>query len=192
MIKTDLEIIESAASTCTNCSLSTNRWYPVFAKGNPHSKLLICGMVPGPEENKMGLPFVGRAGILLDKILFRLMGNSAMGEVYITNIVKCALAPGIPLKQEWIDECVIYFIAQMSAVRPDVIITLGADATNALLGLPLNTRIGLTRGKVHTFYNTDLIPTYHPSYLVRGGGEKHIHYNTVLEDFELALLHIEE
>ena len=186
----DLKKIQDVASECTLCELFKGRNKPVFAKGNQYSKFMICGMVPGPEENKVGTPFIGRAGKLLDIILERI--DLTLNGVYITNVVKCALRPGIPLTQPWIDSCSIYLLAQVSIIRPKVIVTLGADATNALLGFPLDTKIGQLRGKPHVYFDTYVVPTYHPSYLLRGGGEKHKFFNKVVEDFELAQLILED
>ena len=182
----DLEKIQGVASVCTLCELYKGRNKSVFAKGNQHSKFMICGMVPGPAENKVGTPFIGRAGQLLDIILARIGLN--LNDVYITNVVKCALQPGIPLTQLWIDCCNVYLLAQISIIRPDVIITLGADSTNALLGLPLDTKIGQLRGNPQVYFNAHVVPTYHPSYLLRGGGENHKFFNKVVEDFQLAKL----
>ncbi len=183
MMEKDLAIVEAAAAKCINCSLRVGRKCPVFARGNPYSKVMVCGMVPGPDENEVGQPFVGRAGKLLDVILNKVN----LDDVYITNVVKCALRPGVPLTQEWIDGCFAYVSAQIIIIQPNVIITLGADATNALLGLPLDTKIGQMRGRSHAYFDTLLVPTYHPSYLVRGGGEKHVHFGRVISDLQLAL-----
>jgi DNA polymerase len=155
---------------------------PVFARGAGFD-FMVCGMIPGPEENKAGSPFVGRSGLLLNRILTELKLND---DVYITNIVKCALTPGISLKQEWIDSCIIYLLAQMELTKPKVIVTLGADATNGLLGNSLDTKIGKLRGKARLYMNTHVVPTYHPSYLLRGGGPEHRDYDKVKSDFELA------
>jgi DNA polymerase len=148
---------------------------------------MIIGMVPGPEENEIGLPFVGPAGKLLESILNAIDIHSE--DVYITNTVKCALKPGIPLKEEWITACISFLISQIYLIRPNVIITLGADATNALLGLPLDTKIGDFRGKAAKYMGSQIyvVPTYHPSYLLRGGGQQHKHYSTVIKDFVFAL-----
>lgn len=178
----DLQLAEFTAGQCELCSLHTNRLSPVFARG-PETDIMICGMVPGPEENKAGIPFIGRAGQLLDKILDDV---GLLDKVYITNTVKCALRPGIPLKQDWIDHCLPYLIIQINELRPKVIITLGADATNGLLGQPLDTKIGNMRGVPTHHLNTNVVPTYHPSYLLRGGGTRHKHYNRVIKDFEMA------
>jgi len=180
----DLEMIECAAGKCIFCELNSNRINPVFARGN-YIDFMICGMVPGPDENKAGIPFIGRAGKLLDTILDDVQ---LLNKVYITNIVKCALKPGIPLKQEWIDGCILFLLAQIGILKPKVIVTLGADATNGMLGNPLDTKIGDLRGKPHDYMGTHIVPTYHPSYLLRGGGVKHKQYDKVKEDFELAKL----
>ena len=179
-----LKNIEGSSAKCTACELHGDRELPVFAKGNPVSRFMICGMVPGPDENKAGSPFVGRAGGMLGSIL----GQIRLVDVYITNYVKCALKPGIRLTQSWIDSCSPIILAQISIIQPKVIITLGADATNALLGLPLTTKIGSTRGRAHEYFTTHVVPTYHPSYLLRGGGMRHVHYPRVVEDFEFARL----
>lgn len=183
----DLKILESSAASCECCELHKGRNKAVFARGNPQAKLMICGMVPGPEENKAGSPFIGRAGIMLDNILST--ADIKQDEVYITNAVKCALVPGVPLKEEWIGPCLPYLLAQITLIKPKVIVTLGADASNALLGQPLDTKIGGMRGKPHKYAETIyVIPTYHPSYILRGGGVKHKHYHRVVGDFELAMI----
>jgi len=177
-----LEMVEHRAGKCTLCDLNSNRIKPVFARGDL-TDFMICGMVPGPDENKVGLPFVGRSGQLLDVILSDMQ---LLNKVYITNIVKCALTPGIPLQQQWIDNCILYLLAQISRLKPKVILTLGADATNGLLGNPLDTKIGDLRGRAHDYMGTHVVPTYHPSYLLRGGGVQHKQYGRVKEDFEMA------
>ena len=95
--------------------------------------------------------------------------------------------------EEWIASCISYLISQIYIVKPKVIITLGADATNALLGLPLDTKIGGLRGQVQNYSDeVFVIPTYHPSYLLRGGGEQHKHFDIVVGDFSLACITAEK
>lgn len=177
-----LDYIQEQASTCTLCSLHKNRLNPVFAKGDEGSNIMICGMVPAHEENKVGMPFVGRAGKLLDDII----KDSAIGDVYITNIVKCCLSPGIPLTKDWISNCIPYLILQIDAIQPKVIITLGADASNGLLGTD-GLQMKDLKNNTHN-YSKDIkvLPTYHPSYLLRGGGTKHRSYEEVVKLFMLA------
>lgn len=182
----NLHELEVLASCCYGCSLHEGRSNPVFAKGNPLSKVMICGMVPADEENKIGVPFVGRAGKLLDRILLDV--GVTLGDVYITNLVKCYLAAGLPLKQEWIDACLSYLIVQISLIQPKVILTLGKDASVTLLGLDNKVTLGKIRGQVFEYGNDiKVIPTYHPSFLLRGGGENHKNYKDVIRDFTLAI-----
>ncbi len=176
--------IREAAANCTACSLHEGRLNPVFEKGNLNSSVMICGMVPAHEENRIGLPFVGRAGKLLDVILESV--NWTYDDVYITNIVKCYLAAGKPLKQEWIESCRFYLEEQIKIINPYVIITLGADSSQDLCALP-KTTMGKMRGSI-LYYNdnTVIVPTYHPSYLLRNGGIKSKSYPDVIADFNLA------
>jgi uracil-DNA glycosylase family 4 len=183
----NLDLLEKAAAECTACSLHSGRINPVFAKGNPKAKIMICGMVPADDENNVGLPFVGRAGQLLDKILADL--NWTLEDVYITNLVKCYLRAGLPLHSEWIDSCLPYLITQIGQIEPEYIITLGKDASITLLGMARNVAMGKIRGQIHKYGPTiKVIPTYHPSYLLRGGGTGHRDYGKVLKDFSLAAL----
>ena len=177
------EIREEAAS-CIACSLHEGRLNPVFDKGNPNSSVMICGMVPATEENKAGLPFVGRAGKLLDTILESV--GWTYDDVYITNLVKCFVAAGNPLKQEWVETCRFYLEEQIKTINPYVIITLGADSSQDLCDLP-KTPVGKMRGRI-IYYNdnTVIVPTYHPSYLLRKGGIISDDYPKVVADFNLA------
>jgi len=182
----DLFTLENAAANCTWCSLFKGRVNPVFAKGNSRSKTIICGMVPADEENKVGLPFVGRAGRLLDNILVDT--GQTLEDVYITNLVKCYLAAGLPLKQDWVDACLPYLIVQIGLIRPKVIITLGKDSSSTLLTIdPKVSLKEIRKQRVYDYFpGIKVIPTYHPSYLLRGGGRENRSYKNVLEDFELA------
>jgi uracil-DNA glycosylase family 4 len=182
----DLEQLEKAAAGCVSCELCEGRLNPVFAKGNFKSTVMICGMVPADEENKAGLPFVGRAGHLLDEILID--AGWALNDVYITNLVKCYLAAGLPLKSNWIDSCLPYLITQIGLIKPKVIITLGKDASSTLLAIDSKIALGTIRKqRVYEYApGIKVIPTYHPSYLLRGGGKGHKSYSSVIDDFLLA------
>lgn len=178
----DLETLQQKAASCNFCSLYEGRNKAVFAKGNKSAKLMICGMVPADEENKAGIPFVGRAGKLLDKLLTD--AHLSHDDVYITNLVKCYLAAGLPLKQEWIDACLPYLLVQINQINPCVILTLGKDASVALLGMDNKTSMSFLRSKVFEYtQNIKIIPTYHPSFLLRKGGERCSHYESVVMDF---------
>jgi DNA polymerase len=180
----DLQTLQDMAALCRDCELYEGRLNPVFAKGNPVAEIMICGMVPADEENKVGLPFVGRAGKLLDKILID--SSLTMDDVYITNLVKCYLSAGLALKSNWIDACLSYLIVQINIIQPKVILTLGKDSSITLLGLDHKISLGSIVGREFEYGNAKVIPTYHPSYLLRGGGEKHKNYSNVIKDFNLA------
>ncbi len=181
--------LQDEASTCKICSLNKDRIVPVFAKGSPDAKIMVCGMCPGPDENnkfnRVGHPFIGRAGKLLDDILAD--SNLTQKDVYITNVVKCFLKPGIRLTDDWIDSCLPYLIGQIGLIEPKVVITLGADAGRAVLNKKKSVSMGSMRGKRYKFTdNISIIATYHPSYFLRGGGRKHRDYDKILDDFEWA------
>lgn len=182
----DLYELQTIASTCTLCGLCKGRIKPVFAKGNPKAEIMICGMVPAGEENKAGVPFVGRAGKLLDDILIDV--GLTLKDVYITNLVKCYLAAGLSLQQNWIDNCLPYLVIQIGIIRPRVIITLGKDASVNLLGFDNKISLGSIQGEFFDCANEiKVIPTYHPSYLLRKGGKNSTFYQTVIKDFQLAM-----
>ena len=179
-----LNKLRQTVAGCTLCSLHKGRVNPVFDKGNCKSNFMICGMVPAHDENMSGTPFVGAAGKLLDVILDNV--GLTYNDVYITNLVKCFVAAGTPLKKKWVNSCRPYLVEQINIIKPSVVITLGADASLSLSGLSKMT-IGRIRGRVLFFNeNTLIVPTYHPSYLLRQGGRKSKAYDKVIDDFELA------
>jgi len=184
-----LEKVKQTASKCTACELYKGRINPVFDKGNPVAEIMICGMVPAHDENLAGIPFVGRAGKLLDIILTDV--DLTYDDVYITNLVKCFVAAGKSLSNKWIDACRPLLDEQIRLIKPHIIITLGADASKSLLSVDLP--IGRMRGKI-VYYDDDIliVPTYHPSYLLRKGGEKSPDYPKVIDDFELAIKCLKE
>lgn len=185
----DLNELKDVAAICTQCDLHKGRITPVFSKGNPDSKIMICGMCPGPDENKKGapgLPFVGRAGKLLDEVLYDC--NLDLENVYITNIVKCFIKPGIQLSKDWVEPCLPYILSEIVMIKPKIILTLGADASKFLLSMPEGTPLGFMRERIFNYSPTvKIIATYHPSYLTRGGGKDHKHYYRILDDFYQAM-----
>jgi DNA polymerase len=165
-----LRHLAERAAVCVKCPhLAARRHTVVFGVGNPDAKLMFVGEAPGEDEDLQGEPFVGRAGQLLTKMIL------AMGltreQVYIANIVKCRpdMPPGAPgnrkpTKQE-METCVPYLRAQIDVIKPAVMVALGATAVEGLVG-PIGT-IGSLRGKFLEYRGTPLMPTYHPSYLLR-------------------------
>jgi DNA polymerase len=183
----DLKELKNEVSKCTLCNLSINRRITVFSKGNENADIMICGMCPGPDENsdsnEEGYPFVGRAGKHLDEILEDV--DLSLDDVYITNVVKCFLQPGIRLEDDWIDSCFPYLVGQITNVNPKVIVALGADAGRSLLNVGKNIPLSYMREKYYNFTNSiKLFVTYHPSYFLRSGGRKHRHYNRIISDLE--------
>lgn len=179
----DLQELENIAATCSLCDLHVGQNKPVFARGSDVSKVIICGMCPGPEENKVGIPFVGNAGQILNEILLKAFGNSNLTDVYITNLVKCFVPPGTQLKQQWMAACLPYFMVQIKLINPTIIIALGKDVSNFLLNntLPIKDM----RGKIFDYMgDIKLLSTYHPSFIVRSGGITSRYFQTVVEDFK--------
>jgi DNA polymerase len=159
-----LESVREALGECTRCRLSEARTQIVFGDGNPDADLLFVGEGPGAEEDRRGLPFVGRAGELLTSMIEKGLGISR-SEVYICNIVKCRPPENrTPLADE-AATCRSFLDGQIDAVRPRAIVALGKPATSLLLGRDVAiTRI---RGNWHEYRGIPLMPTLHPAYVLR-------------------------
>ncbi len=184
----DLQTVQDTAAVCTMCDLCKGRIKPVFSRGWigwADADIVICGMCPGPDENKEGFPFVGTAGKILNEILYEALPTN---RAYITNLVKCFVQPGTQLIEEWMVKCLPYFVAQIHFIKPKVIVGLGGDVCNFLVDR--DAKIGQMRGKDYHYMGAKFIPTYHPSYLARGGGVKHRHFGMVVDDFKQALKYI--
>ena len=153
---------------CTRCVLSQGRTQVVFGSGSPDADLMFVGEGPGAEEDKQGLPFVGRSGQLLDKILFEELGLTR-DRVYIGNTVKCRPPGNRDPEPDEITACNPWLEQQLDLIQPKVVVTLGNFATKLLL----ETKEGITklRGKSYPFRGGVLIPTFHPAAVLRGGGE---------------------
>jgi DNA polymerase len=160
-----LPVIAAEASTCTKCALAATRTNVVFSRGNPEAKLVFIGEAPGADEDEQGLPFVGRAGQLLDKMIGA-MGLDPAKDVYVCNIIKCRPPGNRKPEPIEVETCIPYLHEQLAAIDPKAIVALGNTAVAALL----NTKLGITkvrgqwklyRGKI------PVMPTYHPSYLLR-------------------------
>jgi DNA polymerase len=165
-----LRHLAERAAACQKCPhLVERRHHVVFGVGNPDAKIMFVGEAPGEEEDLQGEPFVGRAGQLLTKMIIAM--GLARERVYIGNIVKCRpdMPPGAPgnrkpTKQE-METCVPYLRAQIEVIKPGILVALGATAVEGLLG-PVGT-IGSLRGKFLEYRGVPVMPTYHPSYLLR-------------------------
>jgi len=163
-----LRAIREDIGDCTRCALHKGRNTIVFGTGNPAARLMFVGEGPGADEDAQGLPFVGRAGQLLNNMI------AAMGlkreDCYIANIVKCRPPGNRTPEPDEAHTCSPFLFRQIDAVRPQVLVALGATAATYLLGArqPL---AGL-RGRVHAFRGASLIVTYHPAFLLRDPRQK--------------------
>lgn len=161
-----LDAVRADALVCTKCPLAETRTQVVFGVGDPAAALMFVGEGPGAEEDRQGIPFVGRAGQLLTRLIEGI--GLTRDDVYIANVVKCR-PPGNrdPLPDE-IASCRPYLTAQLGFVAPRVIVTLGNFATKLLL----DTKTGITklRGQEFPFGDAVLVPTLHPAAVLRGGG----------------------
>ena len=171
-----LEEISHDLGDCRRCKLAPTRKTIVFGQGNPHAALVFVGEGPGADEDEQGLPFVGRAGKLLNRIMQTV--GFQREEVYICNIVKCR-PPGnrVPEKDE-IDACSPFLYRQIESIKPRLVCCLGAPAARTLLGI----KEGITkvRGQFFNFGNTKALATVHPAYVLRNPREEKI----LREDFE--------
>ena len=141
----------------------------MFGVGNPEAELVFVGEGPGAEEDRRGEPFVGRAGELLDRMIV------AMGlrreDVYICNVVKCRPPENRDPEPDEVAACEPFLKAQLDAIAPRVIVGLGRFAVQCLLGDP-EARIGRVRGRWAAYNGVDLMPTFHPAYLLRNPAQK--------------------
>lgn len=174
-----LRLLEAEASECVRCELHAHRSRSVFARGNPETDLVFVGEGPGYNEDQQGLPFVGRAGQLLD----RMIGAMGYGrdEVYICNVVKCRPPDNrTPLPSE-AAACAHFLVPQLQAVNPKVIVALGRCAAENLQCVPPT---GKWRGVWGDWQGIPVMPTYHPAFLLRSPEFK----KPVWEDLK-AVLH---
>jgi len=163
-----LDEIQRRLGACQRCPLHATRNTIVFGEGNPHAPLVFVGEAPGADEDRLGRPFVGKAGQLLTKII------EAMGltreDVYICNVLKCR-PPGnrTPLPEE-VESCRGFLEQQLEVIKPEVICALGSSATRALL--KTEAPITALRGKYFEYRGIPCVPTYHPAYLLRNPAAK--------------------
>ncbi|MDA8430040.1 MAG: uracil-DNA glycosylase [Geobacteraceae bacterium] len=162
-----LEKIRKTLGDCQRCKLGKTRKNLVFGVGNPQARLVFVGEGPGADEDAKGEPFVGAAG----KVLNRLITNMGLKreEVYICNIVKCRPPGNRDPEPDEVATCSPFLRRQLQSINPEVIVALGKPAAQTLLGT--NDAISRLRGKFRDFNGIPLMPTYHPSFLLRKQGE---------------------
>ncbi len=160
----DYQELKAVAEGCQLCGLSKTRTNVVFSDGSPKAGVMVVGEAPGSNEDRTGLPFVGRAGKLLD-LLLASVNLSREDSVYICNVLKCR-PPGNrnPMTNE-IDFCAPYLKRQIALVAPEVILAVGTFAAQLLTGN--NKSLGELRGSVYSYEDVPLVVTYHPAALLR-------------------------
>jgi uracil-DNA glycosylase family 4 len=164
-----LKTLEAEVAVCTRCALAGGRTHTVFGVGDPGADVMFVGEAPGRDEDLKGEPFVGRAGQLLTDIIQRGMGVPR-SSVYICNTVKCRPPDNRnPMPTELV-ACEPYLIGQIRAIRPKVIVALGKFAAQAICRS--ETPISRLRGEWHSYEGIDVMPTYHPAFLLRNPAAK--------------------
>ncbi len=178
----DLEELKKIVLSCHLCDLAKTRKNVVFGEGDPNAKLMFIGEGPGATEDETGRPFVGRAGQLLTKMIENVL-EIKRSEVYIANIVKCR-PPGnrVPTPEE-VKSCIPYLFKQIEIIDPKILVALGATSYRWLTGD--NTPISKVRGQLIEYRGKILIPTFHPSYLLRNPSKKKEAYEDLLKIKEL-------
>ncbi len=163
-----LDEVRRELGECTRCKLCNGRTQIVFGSGNPKAELVFVGEGPGEEEDKQGIPFVGAAGQLLTKMIEAM--KFSRDTVYICNVVKCRPPGNRNPEPEEIQSCEPFLRAQLRVIKPKVIVALGKFAAQTLLRE--ETTITRLRGQWRQYEGIDLMPTFHPAYLLRSPDEK--------------------
>ena len=174
-----LAAIRADIGDCTRCKLHTlGRQQIVFGVGNPNADLMFVGEAPGADEDEQGIPFVGRAGQLLTKIIEAI--NLTRDDVYIANIIKCRPPQNRNPEPDEVASCEPFLFRQVDVIKPKVIVALGKYAAQTLLRT--DEPISRIRGKQFDYRGATLIPTFHPAYLLRNPSSK----REVWEDMKLV------
>lgn len=166
----ELEAVKAKCARCTKCALHEGRTQTVFSDGVPNSKLMLIGEAPGFYEDQQGLPFVGRAGQLLDKILLS-VGFTRQEHIYICNTLKCRPPDNrdpLPAEKQ---ACREYLDAQLTILQPRIILICGKVALNSML----QTDVGISKVRGQWFdgpSGAKMMPIFHPSYLLRNAGRQ--------------------
>ncbi|MCA0403413.1 MAG: uracil-DNA glycosylase [Proteobacteria bacterium] len=171
-----LNLLQEKVSNCNKCPLHKTRRQTVFARGNEKASLMLIGEAPGFYEDKQGLPFVGKAGQLLNQMM-EAIGLSE-NDIYIANVLKCRPPDNRDPLPEEIVHCSSYLKEQIDYVKPQLILALGRFAGQFLMNqmAPLKD----LRNKIHSFQNIPFIVTYHPAYLLRNPQDKKKAYSDLL------------
>lgn len=178
-----LQLIREDIGDCTRCVLhKQGRKQIVYGTGNPQADIMFIGEAPGADEDEQGVPFVGRAGQLLNNMI------TAMGirreDVYIANIIKCRPPGNRTPERDECETCSPFLMRQVEAIKPKIIVALGAVAAKTLLGV--NDAMANLRGRIYDFRSTKLAVTYHPAYLLRDPRQK----KEAWKDLQMVMKHL--
>jgi uracil-DNA glycosylase len=161
--------VRTEIGDCTRCKLhAQGRTQIVFGVGNPDADLMFVGEAPGADEDRQGIPFVGRAGQLLTKIIEAI--DLKRDDVYIANVIKCRPPGNRNPEQDEVETCEPFLFQQIDIIGPKVIVALGTFAARALLRTL--DPISRLRGRVYDYRGAKLVPTFHPAYLLRNPASK--------------------
>jgi uracil-DNA glycosylase len=156
--------LKAAVSGCTKCGLHKTRTQTVFGVGDENADWMLIGEAPGAEEDRLGDPFVGQAGKLLDNMLAAI-GLTRRKNVYIANVLKCRPPGNRNPTPEEVAQCSPHLLQQIELIKPKLIVAMGRFAAQTLL--ETGASIASLRGRVHRYAGVPLIVTYHPAYLLR-------------------------
>ncbi len=188
--KEELDNLEKKAILLHECKLCKHRKHFVFGEGNAEAEIMIIGEAPGKDEDEQGRPFVGRSGQLLTRIIENGMKIKRF-DIYISNIVKCRPTKGNlgeqdrPPEKEEIESARWIIEEQINIIKPKIILAVGNTSARFLL----NTKDGITKthGNLYDYKNIKVMPIYHPSYILRNGGENSPLKKVVWEDIKKVM-----
>lgn len=163
-----LEDIRGDLGDCTRCKLHGGRTHLVFGVGSPTAELVFVGEAPGRDEDRQGIPFVGRAGQLLTRIIAAI--GMSRDEVYIANVIKCRPPSNRNPEPDEVATCEPFLFRQLDVIRPRVVVALGGFAIRTLLRT--DEAVSRLRGRAFDYRGAKLIPTFHPAYLLRSPERK--------------------
>ena len=169
-LQNDWQNLEQRVAACQRCELYLCRKQTVFGRGSQQARLMLIGEAPGAEEDRQGLPFVGRAGQLLDRIITGV--GLSMDDIYIANVLKCRPPNNRDPNVAEVAQCQDYLQQQVDLLQPQLILALGRIAAHNLLHV--STALSRLRGQAHVFGQTKipLWVSYHPAYLLRNPADK--------------------
>ncbi len=165
----DWDTLKARVANCTRCRLCEKRTQTVFGTGDEKASWMLVGEAPGANEDRLGEPFVGQAGKLLDNML-RAVGRTRNNGVYIANVIKCRPPGNRDPQFDEVAQCEPYLKRQLAIIRPQLIIALGRFAAQSLL--KTDASISSLRTRVHQYEGVPVIVTYHPAYLLRNLPDK--------------------